>query len=43
MAQLAGAVEYNDCNSAAGQDSSDACPDNRTYQSVGEVSVMPEL
>ena len=43
MAQLAGALEYTDCISAEGQDSSNECPGYDTKQFDGEAPVMLEL
>ena len=42
-AQSAGAVEYTDCISTVGKDSSKECPRYDTKQSDGEVPVMLEL
>ena len=43
MAQSAGAVEYTDCISSGGYDSSNECPRYDTKQSDGEASVMIKL
>ena len=45
FAQSAGAVEYTDCTSAEGEDSSlpNECPGYDTKQSDGEVLEMLEL
>ena len=43
MAQMAGAIEYTDCISAEGYDSSNKCPRYDTKQSDDETSVMPKL
>ena len=43
MVQFIGAVEYNDCISAEGQNSLNECPVYDTKQFDGEASVMLEL
>ena len=43
MAQSAGAVEYTDCISAEGLNSTNECPRYDTKQFDGEASVILEL
>ena len=43
FAQLTGVLEYTDCISAEGQDSSNKSPENGAKQSDGELPVMLEL
>ena len=43
MAQSAGSVDYTDCISAVGKDSSNECPSYDTKQSDGEAPVILKL